>query len=830
MSEPQTRNPMPPANFREVLECPLSAVVLLRRTGGGPPPIWGSAASPSKCQRIGAVQDAAARFRIAVRISALCFLLSAFGVAAQNVPRIGYVFSAGGRAGSTFQVVVGGQFLEPATNVVFSGEGVHATVVGFHKPMPQGTFNNLRDKLRELQDKKQAHTRAARQGNPPAPGATNYFTGADEKQLGEIREKILKNPPNRNATPAIAEVATLRVTIEADAAPGDREIRLGTPGALSNPLKFCVGQWPEFSKAPAQAENPEADRLRRQFGLPTNAPSAKEIRVTPPTVINGQIMPGIVDRYRFFARRGQPFVIAASARELIPYIADAVPGWFQAALTLYDAKGCEVAYNDDFRFRPDPMLLCNIPADGDYVLEVKDAIYRGREDFVYRITLGELPFVTGIYPLGGPAGAVTQVEVSGWNLATNRASFDASSVTDGIHTLTVMDGSNVFGRAPFAVDALPDQNEIEPNSTARQAQAVTLPLVINGRIETPGDADVFRFIGRAGEAIVAEVMARRLDSPLDAVLQLTDAAGKQIAFNDDAEDKASGLNTHHADPHLSATLPADGDYVLHLRDTQGKGGAESAYRLRLSAPRPDFALRVVPSAINLRGGSSAAVTVHALRRDGFTNEITLALKDAPPGFTLSGGKIPTGQEQVKATINAPALPGDERFQLELEGRANIGGQFVSRPVVPADDLMQAFFYRHLVPAQELRVSVAGRFGQRGVVKILSPTPLNIPAGGTAQVQVGFPRGPFMDRLQFELSDAPEGVTIQSVALTKSGADITLRCDATTTKVGLKGNLLLSASAARAGNEARPGAPNRARQLGALPAIPFECVAALKDVP
>ena len=29
-------------------------------------------------------------------------------------------------------------------------------------------------------------------------------------------------------------------------------------------------------------------------------------------------------------------------------------------------------------------------------------IYRGREDFVYRIALGELPFITGIFPLGRP--------------------------------------------------------------------------------------------------------------------------------------------------------------------------------------------------------------------------------------------------------------------------------------------------------------------------------------------------------------------------------------------------------------------------------------------
>jgi len=43
------------------------------------------------------------------------------------------------------------------------------------------------------------------------------------------------------------------------------------------------------------------------------------------------------------------------------------------------------------------------------------------------------------------------------------------------------------------------------------AQRVKLPIIVNGRIDQPGDWDVFRFQGRAGEAIVAEVYARRLD-------------------------------------------------------------------------------------------------------------------------------------------------------------------------------------------------------------------------------------------------------------------------------------------------------------------------------
>jgi len=781
-------------------------------------------ANPASCPTAAGPEDCAASAyppsRLACSAAILLLLTLALPAFGQTAPRIGYVFPAGGRQGSSFQVDVGGQFLETATNITFSGDDLHATLVDFHKPMNQGVFNTLRDKARELQDKKQAALKAARRGETIAPNATNAWTAADEKSLTEIREKMLKNPPNRTAAPALAEVATWRVTIGPDAALGDREMRLGTSGALSNPLKFQVGQLREFSKAPAKAANPEFDRLREQLGGKATPTSTNELRIALPATVNGQIMPGVVERCRFSARSGQQLVVAVSARELIPYIADAVPGWFQAALTLYDAKGKEVAYNDDFRFHPDPVLCCTLPASGDYVLEIKDAIYRGREDFVYRITLGELPFVTGIHPLGGPAGQLTEVELTGWNLPTNRAVFDAHNLLPGIHEFQVTT-NNFANRACFWVDELPSSSEREPNESAGTAQPIQWPTSINGRIGKPGDEDVFKITGQAGQTLVAEVMARRLDSPLDSVLTLSDASGKQLAFDDDTEDKGSGLNTHHADARIAVTLPADGDYFLRLGETQGKGGPEYAYCLRVSPPQPDFALRLVPSALNLRGGASAAVTVHALRRDGFTNEITLALKDAPPGFTLSGGKIQAGQDSVKATLAGPAVPADERFQLQLEGRAVIASKPVVRPVVPADDLMQAFFYRHLVPAQELQVSVGGRFAQRGAVKVLSPTPLMIPAGGTARVQVGFPRGPFMDRLQFTLSDPPAGITIKNVALNKSGLEITVEGDAATAKAGLKGNLIFTASAVRAGKTARPAAAGRGFQLGALPAVPFE---------
>ena len=201
-------------------------------------------------------------------------------------------------------------------------------------------------------------------------------------------------------------------------------------------------------------------------------------------------------------------------------------------------------------------------------------------------------------------------------------------------------------------------------------------------------------------SIFAEVHARRLDSPLDSVLKLTDAAGRQLMVNDDHVDKGSGLATHHADSRISFTIPVEGLYYLHLGDIQHKGGADYAYRLHINAQSPSFRLRVAPPSINARAGSNVLIHVFALRRDGFSDDIRLELKGAPPGCGISGAWVPAGQNDVWLTLAVPPVATEEPVHLRLEGRAMIDGELIRRPAVPCEDMMQAFINRHLVPAQD----------------------------------------------------------------------------------------------------------------------------------
>lgn len=707
----------------------------------------------------------------------------------QNIPHIGYVYPAGGRQDTTFEVTVGGQFLTGASDAYISGSGVQATVEKYIRPLTPGQANTLREEMQKLVQRQTA-------GEKLIP--------AELRTIEDSRAKLM-DFQRRPSSPAIQETVILKVMVARDAPLGVRELRIGAGAGLTNPMVLCIGQLPEFTRPTAKV--PPAFNVVNGATPPPRLITAQKSEpptaVTLPAVMNGQMMPGAADRYQFAAKKGQRIVIAAAARELIPYISDAVPGWFQAAITLRDAAGHEIASADHYQFHPDPVLYYEIPADGDYVMEIHDSIYRGREDFVYRIIAGEVPLVTGIFPLGGKSGAKTKVELHGWNLPKSSLTEDGRGKQRGVYT--------VSGQ-PFAVDTLPEQAFKDGSNRREKAQKLKLPVVVNGRIARAGEQDFFHIDARAGEEITAEVFARRLDSPLDSVLRLTDAAGKQLAFNDDFEDKGQGLLTHQADSRICFKFLAKGTYYLQLGDTQRKGGPEYAYRLRIAHPEPDFDLRVAPASLNLRGGATVPVTVYALRRDGFTGEIALKLKDAPAGFVMSGAAIPAGQDKVRITLTAPRSSTGKPIEIELEGRA---GE-LHHIAVPAEDMMQAFAYHHLVPQKEWMVRVIGQ-GQPANLRAASEKIVRLPVGGSVTVPLTVPPRLVGD-VQFDLNEPPDGVTLKCV-----GNSVVLSAAGGKVKPGLKGNLILDAFVERPAPNQGANA-KRKQPMGTLPAIPFEIVA------
>ena len=551
-------------------------------------------------------------YRLLLLVMAAGYAVTALAQPAQKevkAPHAGYLYPAGGQQAATFKMYVGGQYLRGVTGALVSGEGVRCTVLHHYRPLGNLDAAQRRElitRLRETWERRLKELPEAERNAVSPVGALRLFPGKPPKEQPEQPVELPDHPMinnipemnlwqlahtarelreyrKRQRNAQLGERVEMEVTIDAGAAPGLRELRLAGRSGLSNPVFFQVGTL-------AEAREQEPNDPGGKITLPDQP------ALMPPVTLNGQIMPGDVDRFHFQGKQDQHLVIEVSARRLIPYLADAVPGWFQAVAAVYDPSGRELAYADDYRFDPDPVLFCTLPEDGLYTLEIRDAIYRGREDFVYRVSLGELPFITRVFPPGGPCGRETVAEIDGYNLPVGTLTLGTGVTEPGIHGTCLSAGPLFSNEILYASDTAPEILEVPPEQKENGAQQVTLPQMVNGVIAAPGETDIVTFQGHAGEVVVAEITARRLGSPLDGLLCVKDDQGKLLASNDDSKDKLSEMLTHHADALVLATLPADGRYQVYLQDAQRNGGAEYAYRLYVGPPRPDFALMAVPSA------------------------------------------------------------------------------------------------------------------------------------------------------------------------------------------------------------------------------------------
>lgn len=740
--------------------------------------------------------------RAGATILALCFLAGTCRAQQPKDPDLAYVYPAGGKKGTGVDVTIGGQHLDGITAAEVSGTGVQATVAAYMKPLPQKRFNEFRDtiaeKRKQMMDAMQADK--TKKEKPSDITAILQEAGGTDEEIRLFRiMQAQRNDPKRQQNTQLSETVTLHFDIAPDAPKGPRTLRLYGKNGITNPITIMVGEFPEVSK-PVSTEPP-----------PTTPPV-----VQFPVVLNGQILPGQVDRYVFHANRGEQLVFVAQARDLIPYLADAVPGWFEPVITIQDAAGKPVASAQSFRFAPDPVLAFDVKVSGEYTLLVRDALYRGREDFVYRITAGKIPFVSGIFPLGGLSGSTANVEVFGWNLPRQRL---ALPVPPGEGTEKIPQLANGFATmdVAFAHAEFAEPLAAEPDNDQAHAEAVAIPSTINGRIDSPGDTDVFSIKCKKGVPVVVEVIARRLNSPLDSYLRITDADGKQLACNDDLDDKESGLLTHHADSRIDFTPPSSGQFFIHLSDAQRQGGPEYAYRLRIDRPRPDFALRMVPSGINGSPGVSVPVTIYAARKDGFAGDIVVSTSTA--GYSISGGRIPAGSDSVTATLTFPEAAKGPPQPLEVTGTAEIAGSKVTRKVMPADDMLQAFIYHQLVPAPELLAYPIPDRPPKKPLQVSKET-IGIPADGAGAAKVVLPKGIEKSRVRAVLKNPPDGISIDKVSPSDDGVEIAFKADPAKAKPGSQGTLLVELTAGRPALPTDKDQSEKRWSLGLLPAITY----------
>ncbi len=95
------------------------------------------------------------------------------------------------------------------------------------------------------------------------------------------------------------------------------------------------------------------------------------------------------------------------------------------------------------------------------------------------------------------------------------------------------------------------------------------------------------------------------------------------------------------------------------------------------------------------------MTVYAIRKDGFDGPIVLSFKDLPQGLESPGATLPAKQEVVGLEVKTSLTAMEKPVNLTVVGAVKIGDRVVSHAAVPAEDKMQAFLWRHLLPADTL---------------------------------------------------------------------------------------------------------------------------------
>jgi hypothetical protein len=202
----------------------------------------------------------------------------------------------------------------------------------------------------------------------------------------------------------------------------------------------------------------------------------------------------------------------------------------------------------------------------------------------------------------------------------------------------------------------------------------------------------------------------------------------------------------------------------------------------------------------------------------------VVLKNAPAGFKLDGGGIPAGRDSVRMTLTVPPKAAIGPMDLQLQGRISVGGEVISHTAVPADDVMQAFLYRHLVPAEEFVVLVQKARWGAPPVELLGGSPVRIPAGSSARVTLKTRKSQVLKQLRLVLSKPPEGLSLHGVKVVPEGLSFQIKVDKDTVRSGFADNLIIEAV-----REYRPKDKDgkllakRRSSMGFVRAIPIEVV-------
>ncbi|MEZ6061940.1 MAG: PPC domain-containing protein [Planctomycetaceae bacterium] len=490
------------------------------------------------------------------------------------------------------------------------------------------------------------------------------------------------------------EANRVRISVPDDAVPGYYDIRAVTSHGISSPRTFVISHQEEFTETEPNSGLPDAQRV------PMNA------------VINGQISEsGDADCFRFDAVAGQRVIIDCAARR--------IDSQLRAVLKVFSDQGRQLAVNRGY-FGVDPLIDFEVPADGPYIVQVQDLTSAGGGQHLYRLDISSTPRVLFTRPDIIQYGQSAKVELFGWNLSpgskTNiapsgtlqtvtvhlRAPPKPSASGDSSETVyTATSSSPAIAQRPPASAAVSDEFAWHlPHSSAaitfgltdvpvvvsragihspESAQNVQVPCIVAGQLAELHQQDWFAFDARRGEVFHIEVIADRLQSPVDPEISVCDETGdRELAcFRDEVRNIGGTMcSTSHLDPCGRWVAPVDGRFLINVRNIGGGAARDPRriYRLSVRREEPGFQLVAVPrrdgfGRVNLRRGGREILDIVALRQRGFSGAIRISADDLPSGVECPDVWLGPDVERGVIVVSADQAADDALGVLRLTGTA-----------------------------------------------------------------------------------------------------------------------------------------------------------------
>ncbi len=427
------------------------------------------------------------------------------------------------------------------------------------------------------------------------------------------------------------------VKIANDAPLGIRRWQVNTSQGVTSRMKFVVGDLPEIIEKEIDGEP-----------IPTG--------VQLPVTINGRIFPREdVDIWTFDVKAGERISCEVNAAR--------IGSPLDSRVEIRSPDGSVLTENVD-ALGVDSFVQFVAPTAGRYECRIHDIAFGGLQHYVYRLTIRKGQYLESVYPLGGQRGDSVTLQLSGADLPMKQANVAIPRDADRQFNLSLPNVAS--NQVTLVAGDLPEHLEAEPNDEATtvkpDAVSVKSGIVFNGRVDKPGDIDLFRFSAEAGKTLLMEVQSSRLGTELDSVLSVLSSDGKQLKLNDDL---AGGI----PDSRVVWKVPNGESFFVQVRDQfEHRGGSRFAYRVSISeVSEQHFGLKLPVDTVNIEQGAETKLKIGIDRSFGFKGEVELSVEDLPDGATAEPVKIAKNRQDAQLVIKVGESATPQIVRLKVVG-------------------------------------------------------------------------------------------------------------------------------------------------------------------